>query len=321
MPVRLGKSDVAAVVVTYNRKKLLRENIAALAGQNDAPSFDIIVVDNASTDGTRVMVEALSQEYEAEGRALLYENTGANLGGAGGFQYGIRLAAEQGYAFIWLMDDDCIPEPEALANLWQADCRLNGNHGWLSSQVRWRDGSICAMNVQRRTLTCNVSDFSSPFVPCVMASFVSLFLRVERVREMGLPIKEFFIWTDDWEYTRRISRRYPCYLVNGSRVVHKSDSNIPANLAADAPERLSRYRYLYRNDVYLYRREGLVGFCYEVARLGWHILRILLHARDLRWERLEALLSGTKAGFSFCPSIEFLGCSEVIPKELGEDDQ
>lgn len=318
MAARRGKSAVAAVVVTYNRKELLRENLAALMGQQDAPLFDIIVIDNASTDGTQAMVGALSQEYGAEGPALLYENTGANLGGAGGFQYGVRFAVEQGYAYLWLMDDDCIPEPDTLAELWRADCSLKGLYGWLSSQARWRDGSICAMNVQRRTLIRNVSDFSSPFVPCVMASFVSLFLRAERVRDLGLPIKEFFIWTDDWEYTRRISRRYPCYLVNGSRVLHKSASNIPANLAVDAPERLPRYHYLYRNDVYLYRREGLAGFCYEVVRLGWHVMRVLFLARDLRRERLGALLSGTRAGFSFRPAIEFPDSSVAL---VGEGDR
>ena len=105
-----------------------------------------------------------------------------------------------------------------------------------------------------------VSDFNSETVPIVMASFVSLFMPTKIVYELGLPIKEFFIWTDDWEYTRRISLKYPCYLCNKSMVVHKSKSNIGANIANDSLDRLERYNYLYRNDVYLYRREGLYGF-------------------------------------------------------------
>ena len=69
--------------------------------------------------------------------------------------------------------------------------------------------------------------------------------------------KEFFIWTDDWEYTRRISRKYKCYVVTDSEVIHKTKSNIGANIAIDSEDRIERYRYAYRNEMYLYKREGL----------------------------------------------------------------
>lgn len=300
-------AEIAVVVVTYNRCGLLRENIEALRQQRFSGKYDVVIVDNASTDGTELMVSSL---IETQGDMALmglhYQNTGANLGGAGGFQFGVRWAAEHGYEYIWLMDDDCIPEPTALARLWEAHLDLKGKYGWLSSQVRWKDGSICAMNVQRRTLVSNVKDWQAPLVSCAMASFVSLFLPASVVRQVGLPIKEFFIWTDDWEYTRRISRCYPCYLVNQSLVVHKSAANLPANLANDSLERLPRYKFLYRNDVYLYRREGLMGLCYEVLRLGLHVFRVLFMGRDKKLERIRMLLVGTWSGLSFHPAIEFL---------------
>ena len=122
--------------------------------------------------------------------------------------------------------------------------------------------------------------------------------------ELGLPIKEFFIWTDDWEYTRRISRRYPCYAVADSTVVHLSRSNIGANIADESAERLDRFDYLYRNDVYLYRREGLRGFAYEAVRLSGHCLRVLLRAKDHKKERLQKIIGGTRKGLSFHPPIE-----------------
>lgn len=300
-------AEIAVLVVTYNRCGLLRENIEALRQQRFGGKYDVIIVDNASTDGTGEMVSKLigAQDRTAAMR-LYYQNTGANLGGAGGFQYGVKWAAEHGYEYVWLMDDDCMPGPEALAELWEAHCRLGGSYGWLSSQVRWKDGSICSMNVQRRTVVANVKDWQTPLVPCVMASFVSLFLPVAVVRQLGLPIKEFFIWTDDWEYTRRISRQYPCYLVNQSLVVHKSAANLPANIANDSLERLPRYRFLYRNDVYLYRREGLTGLGYELVRLGVHIFRVIFRGRNRKLERIRMLLSGTWSGIFFHPKIEFL---------------
>ena len=104
-------SKIAAVIVTYNRKELLLECVEAILGQEETvPS--IIVVDNDSSDGTEQALEG----YVAEG-TVTYFNTGSNLGGAGGFQYGIRKAVELGYDYLWIMDDDCIPSRTALATL------------------------------------------------------------------------------------------------------------------------------------------------------------------------------------------------------------
>ena len=291
---------VAAVVVTYNRKDLLRECIAhILAQEPEAP--DILVIDNHSTDGTCEQI----RDY-IDGGQIDYTDTGANLGGAGGFSLGIRRAAEKGYDRIWVMDDDCMPEKDALAALMRADRELNGAFGFLSSRVLWRDGKICTMNLQRETLTRNLKGFDRRLQPVVMASFVSLYLKRDTVLELGLPIREFYIWTDDWEYTRRISRKYPCYAVADSAVVHLSRANIGANIATENAKRLGRFDYLYRNDVYLYRREGLRGFAYEAVRLSGHCVRVLLKAKDHKKERLKKIIGGTRKGFSFHPTIEML---------------
>jgi GT2 family glycosyltransferase len=291
---------IAAVIVTYNRKELLDQCIGHVLAQKDA-ACDILVIDNHSTDGTKDRL----QPYIDAGR-IDYTDTGSNLGGAGGFSYGIRRAAEKGYDRIWIMDDDCMPEKDALAALLQADRDLNGDYGFLSSRVLWKDGSLCTMNLQRETLTKNLKGFEKRLQPVAMASFVSLFLKRETVMELGLPIKEFYIWTDDWEYTRRISRKYPCYAVADSTVVHLSKSNIGANIATASAERLNRFDYLYRNDVFLYRREGLRGLAYEALRLSGHSLRVLLRAEDHRKERLQKIILGTLKGFSFHPTIEMM---------------
>ena len=240
-----------------------------------------------------------------ENQKVIYFNTGSNLGGAGGFQYGIRKAVERGYEYLWIMDDDCMPGKLALHALLSV-AEKYPNFGFLSSKVLWKDGSICRMNVQRAELTKNVKDFSQKVIPVVMASFVSLFIRADTVKEVGLPIKEFFIWTDDWEFTRRISRKYPCFLVTNSVVVHKSNMNITADVSSDTADRLDRFRYLYRNDVYLYRREGLRGFTYECFRLTFHCIRVLLKSSDHKLKRIQKIVQGTIEGLHFHPEIEYI---------------
>ena len=242
---------IAAVVVTYNRKDLLLECLSCLQNQNfsDASqasetSLDILVIDNASTDGTSKALKPL-----ANTKQILYFNTGSNLGGAGGFNYGMRKAVELGYDYVWVMDDDCMPHEDTLQEFLKADAQLNGQYGYISSVCRWTDGSICTMNTQRHPLTKNITDFSSELQPCTLASFVSLFVPARIIKELGLPIKDFFIWSDDWEFTRRISRKYPCYLAGKSVVTHKSKSNGVGNIALDSEEKISRYKLAYRNDV------------------------------------------------------------------------
>lgn len=208
----------AAVVVTFNRLPLLQKCIEKLEAQTAL--CDILVVNNASTDGTAQWLA----EREAKNDRLHAKNTSANLGGAGGFNLGIRWAVEAGYKTLWLMDDDCLPEPDALEELLEADALLGGSFGWLSSVALWTDGTECKMN--RQKLKKSFYDYSPllqyGLVQAEQATFVSLLLRAETVRRVGLPIRDYFIWGDDIEYTRRIAVRegLPSFLAGQSRVVH-----------------------------------------------------------------------------------------------------
>ena len=166
----LAMNNIATVVVTYNRKTLLQENLQHLLDQT-YDGFDILVVDNHSTDGTKDAIASYLQNER-----IVYYDTGSNLGGAGGFQYGLKKAVESGYDYIWLMDDDSLPTETALEELVKANDDYNGEEGFLSSKVIWTDGEICNMNIQRLSATKKVKDFSAPRIPIVVASFVSLFV-------------------------------------------------------------------------------------------------------------------------------------------------
>ena len=288
------KAETVAVVVTYNRLELLKQNIECLRGQTVQP--DILLIDNASTDGTAEWAKAQSD--------ILYMNPGENLGGAGGFSYGMKKAAEAGYTYIWIMDDDCLPKEGALEALLRADRKLQGKYGWLSSVTLWTDGKLCPMNVQRATPYKEAVIKQTSYTEVEMASFVSLFLKRETIVQYGLPIKEFFIWTDDWEFTRRISRQEKCYVVNDSVVVHAMKNKTVVNVATDAEDRLGRYDYFYRNDVVLYRREGFKGWLWVVTKDLYHSLLVI---KSGKWRRLGIIWKGFCRGILFSPDIEMEG--------------
>lgn len=291
---------VIAVVVTYNRKELLKEAIEALLNQ-EYKNCDILIVDNASTDGTKEYIDELLKDTRVH-----YENTGANLGGAGGFNYGMKRACQMGCDFVWVMDDDCIVHKDSLTELLNADKQLNGNYGFLSSKVLWKDGSICKMNIPKKTFSTWLKEFDKTVQEIAMASFVSLFVKTDIIKEMGLPIKEFFIWTDDWEFTRRISRKYKSYFISKSIVTHKSKNNEGADISTVEGDRVERFKYLYRNDVVLYRGEGLKGWILLYIRLVLHKLRILKSDKKDKKERIKIINNAIKEGKKFKPDIEFV---------------
>lgn len=290
---------VIAIVVTYNRKYLLKECINSILKQ-DYSNCEVLIVDNNSSDGTKEYIV-----NELKNNKVHYINTGFNLGGAGGFNFGMKEAYKLGCDFMWIMDDDCIVHNDSLKKLLEADNKLNGEYGFLSSKVLWKDNSICIMNIPKRSFSKWLKDYQKNMQTIEMASFVSLFIKTDIVEEMGLPIKEFFIWTDDWEYTRRISRKYKCYFVSDSIVTHKSKENIGASIAI-VDDRLDRFKNLYRNDVVLYRREGIKGWVLLYIRLIFHKFKILKSNKKDKIKRIKIIDDAIKQGKGFYPKIEYI---------------
>lgn len=291
--------QVCVVVVTYNRKTLLRESLLALKSQ-DYKNFKILIIDNASTDGTNEFISDLLDEN------VFYYNTEKNLGGAGGFNFGLRQAVLLGTDYIWAMDDDCIVQNNSLLELVKFAEQVRDDFGYLSSKVLWTDATPCNMNIQKVNFRQKVDVNATQAVKIELASFVSFFVRREVVEDVGLPIKDFFIWGDDFEYTNRISKKYPCYFVPSSVVTHKSLANIGSNIVKDKSENLERYKYAYRNECYMYRQNGLKGRCYLTAKKWLHTFKVLFSKISEKKKRIKIIHSNIKNGFKFNPKIEYV---------------
>lgn len=286
-------NQTAALIVTYNRKNLLLECIEAL--RKSTVPCDIVVIDNASTDGTEA---ALSLFIDTG--IIQYFNTGSNLGGAGGFNYALKVVMRESYQYFWIMDDDCIVTPGAL-KAFMVVAEEHPDFGFLSSKVLWTDGSLCRMNEQK--LLEGSLESEKP-VRCRQASFVSLLFRRKVVEQIGLPIKDFFIWGDDVEYTRRISAQYPCWYVPDSVVIHKTAGNTGSDIATDAHDRLPRYRYAYRNEVYIAKKEKGSRILYQAAKILYHTGRVLILSPDAKAERIQIIWNSSREGLSFDPKVE-----------------
>ena len=298
-----GMDKIIAVIVSYNRKKLLKEALEHLLHQQNV-KFDILIIDNASTDGTKEYIVDYLQKDN-----ILYHNTGANLGGAGGFSLGVKMGVEKGYDYVWIMDDDTMVTENALDELLKAKEILKGNFGFLCSDVRWIDGSACAMNVPNidENWIQDSAYLENGIVKVKQCSFVSCFLPSRVVKKVGLPIKEFFIWGDDAEYTKRISLQYPCYFVARSKVIHKMLSNTPTDIVAESSDRLFRYNYAYRNMYYVKKLEGgklnMLLFYYQTFL---EIVRILKSKGKGKGKKIRILCKSMHQRKKFHPEIEYI---------------
>ncbi len=220
----------AAVVVTFNRLPLLQESVAAVRAQTRRPDA-IVVVDNGSTDGTAAWLRG------QEGLTVV---TQENLGCAGGFHAGIK-AALPGHDWLWCLDDDTVPRPDCLERLLAEPVSRDPRTGFLCSLVTWTDGAVHAMNRPDPIGWAEAFDafHAGTPVPVRSCSFVSVLVASRAVRERGLPRREFFIWFDDIEFTRRLAGAFSGYLVPSSVAVHKTAANLPAHASfSDSPAKM-----------------------------------------------------------------------------------
>lgn len=299
-------NGVVAVVVTYNRKALLKECVNALLKQT-YPLDHIIIIDNHSTDGTGDYI----QSYLKSG-LIDYEYMEQNIGGAGGFNQGIKEAAKYTSEYIWLMDDDTIPTSDALKKMMDAADKVGFEFGFLASNVLWKDGTPCLMNIPKvhEDWIYQTQYLESNLVRLESASFVSLLVSKKAVKECGLPIKDFFIWGDDVEYTKRISKKFINYFCGDSVVVHKMKFNERTDIYTDSGTRLKRYEYMIRNRGKEIQDKGVYEKLKYLLRGMVLSLSLLIKGSNHRFERAKVVFVGTIKGLTFNPAIEYINVLE-----------
>lgn len=291
----MKKADV--VVVTFNRLKLLKECIDSLLAQSTYIS-QVFVIDNNSTDGTGEFLKRNNNDI------LVSETLKKNVGGAKGFEYGVKKAMEKGNGdYIWIMDDDTIPQDNALRELMTVANKLHDDFGFLCSNVRWKDGS--PTNIAHVT-----GDWpkliEQGLVKVKAATFVSVLITKENVKKLGLPLGDMEIWGDDTEYTTRMSNYRDSYFVGKSLVIHKTAYNLANDsLKKISVERIDRYKSMYRNLIYIERKYGNGKKVLKMTIKNIITAFGALLAKNHKSKRFGAAIIGTYNGYFFNPTVPF----------------
>jgi GT2 family glycosyltransferase len=224
---------VVAVVVTFNRLDLLQDLLTRL-GEVDGLA-EVIVVDNASTDGTGDWL-ASTGPTAAAGTEVVVRGLSRNTGGAGGFHEGLRLAVERGADLVWLMDDDGLPDPDCLDLLLPYAAELDF---WGPLVVDEGDAGRLVFPIRlpgRATVVHRLADVRAAaregLIREVVIPFNGVLVTRELVERIGYPREEYFIWGDDHEYRLRAEKAGArIATVVGAQVRHPSVGDLGTPMA------------------------------------------------------------------------------------------
>ena len=287
----MGENYVV-VIVTHNRLELLKECLMHVEEQTVA-AMEIIVVDNASNDGTAQFL----REKARHGRYRILTCT-ENVGGAGGFERGVRLVLEcsaaKEFDCVLLIDDDAILCRDYMEKILNAR-QKNGAYKAFAGTVE-ECGAIDVWHRRRkkgrglRLQNCPASDYEKAWFVCDTASFCGMVVDLDIMKKAGLPCGAYFLWNDDVEYSLRINHYTRFLVIPSARLDHRKVQS-----EAPAPHRRYDWREYYgiRNRLLYVRKHGtlldrLVNradmFCHIVFR-NWLFGMVRMDGYDWTYEQ------------------------------------
>ncbi len=262
--------NIAAVVVTFNRLNLLKRSLAAIEQQRYSPS-SIIIVDNCSTDGTAEFLAEWANIHTAYQKHVV--RLDSNLGGSGGFHYGLKTAMNLAPDWVWLADDDAFPEPDAFelfvnhqetyASMAAAQHRPLGavcsaviNEGEIDEIHRRR--TIIKHGFVQRARSVKKSEYAKNVFAIDLFTYVGVFIKHEVLTKVGITEKDYFIWYDDSEHAMRISAKYSVFCDASVRINH----NVPA-----VPNEITwKTFYGERNRMLMFKKHHYPTYLYRVFK-------------------------------------------------------
>lgn len=272
-----GKMKIIAGIVTYNRKKMLIEALEALLKQT-VKIQNIIIVDNNSTDGTEEMIK----KHYLDNNKIIYHKLENNTGGAGGFSKVVELSSQKEFDWLWLMDDDVIPEPNCLELLLeegkntnykiiQPNRKYTQTNEYIHYPTKWNFTNIR----KRESMDFIVFNEESNSTEIVAVPFEGPLIHNEVIKTVGLPDESFFIFFDDTDFSMRAYQAgYKILLVPKAilwrQVLQKKKAKMEFSFTW-------RDYFYYRNLIYFYKKNNYpkkyLRINYEFLKLNFKAIR------------------------------------------------
>lgn len=281
---RQPDGEVVAVMVVFNGIKFLQKGLDSLL-RSLRGLDDLVVVDNGSTDDS---YEYISTYYPQVAVLRTFEN----LGGAGGFNAGIKVAlASTKCKYIWLLDNDIYLEEGALEPLLhtleqQRSVVAAGSqiclyyHPEIIQEIGGSYGKwLGSITGNYRNNTRIDGNKIPPFEVDYLAA-CSMMMRAEAIPKLG-SLNDFFIFYDDVEWGLRANvNGFKCYAVPSSVICHNYSGLKPLVVWREYYRKRNRcvclLLYPPRNSKYVALWIYLIWLNYEIVRRYFHGDHVLM---------------------------------------------
>ncbi len=214
-------NKIAVILVNYNDKKYIRTCLDSILAQ-DHENYFVVVVDNASTDGSLAIIE----EYD-EITILRQEE---NVGWAAGNNIGIRYALEHGADYVLLLNTDTWISPDLMTvllsatddNSVAAPLMYKGDITEEDLSVerfdKWYAGGSVMAN--GHVNSCAYVDSQSP----VEVDFITgccMLISKKVIEEVGYIDEDYFLYYEDVDYSMRVRKNGMKLIYNpGTYLIH-----------------------------------------------------------------------------------------------------
>lgn len=212
---------VAIIILTWNKKDYVLTLLGCIE-KLDYKNFEVIVVDNASSDGT---VEALSEGFP---EAHLIVNS-ENLGGTGGFNTGMKYALGKGsYDYLWLLDNDVEVDENALTKLVEVlesskEIAIAGSAMYdLTNKDKLLELGYF-IDLEKGSFINNMPSElnNNGFMIVDSVSSCSLCVSTDAIADVGIWDENYFIYCDDVDWNIRFGQKgYKTACVPDSKIWH-----------------------------------------------------------------------------------------------------
>jgi GT2 family glycosyltransferase len=283
---------VFIVILNWNGWRDTDACLRSLKGL-EYPNHSVVVVDNASEDGSEARLWALHPDV-----TLL--QSGANLGFAGGNNVGLRYALEHGAEYVWLLNNDTLVEPDALTYLVEkmqreSELGLCGSTLIYESRRdtvqalggarynRWLGSVRHIGQHQPRTQAVDEGAVQGQLDYLIGASMLASRAFLETV---GLLQEDYFLYFEELDWAARARGRFRLGYAARSIVYHKEGSSIGGTDRAKAAKSYTADLYALKNRVRFTRR--FYPYALPTVYLGLTVA-LFNRLRRRQWKRVALL--------------------------------
>jgi rhamnopyranosyl-N-acetylglucosaminyl-diphospho-decaprenol beta-1,3/1,4-galactofuranosyltransferase len=303
------------IVLTYNRKFLLLQNIKSLQAQTRKLDL-IIVIDNNSTDNTRLF---LADNNVLDSISYVYLNE--NIGSAGGFSLGIQKALSLGYDWVLLMDDDGRPQNnECFKKLFDyiEQKNISPDQPFFINSLVVCDNTNLSFPLAKKIRTIKDANTSKYCIDGIIMNYASPFngtlISKGLIHKIGLPNEKFYVKYVENDYKARAAKnKVPIITICSSLYYHPS-------------AKISKVLHLFKKDFTICIDNPLNEY-YNTRNTTYSIIQnsctIRKGKRQARKNKLKKLLTSL---ISPCKKIETikmicLGYNDGLKGKLGKFDE